>query len=256
MEGAPTTAEMADLAERARAAEDREAYQELSRGASHRVGVVASVFPSNCVYYAVEGTFRLFPEDAIVVPTHLDRAATVTRTLQERGYDLVHLDGGWISCERMVRPEEAAEEASFLLDLAAGEGVGSPVSSAGRGSFFTKELFQRAAAWLHADPEWHALGHGFSTRVLLTCADRGTSILIEVVDGQVTACDATRETPADFRFEADSAAWMEILRGEADYYPLVRARRMKFGGSVLRLRLKMAPLDRMTYAAQRIFSQP
>lgn len=253
-----TALDLEALATAARKAEDGEAYREVSRSASHRMGVVASVYPSNCVYYALECTFRLFPADAGVEPTRLARAASVTQALRGRGYDLAHLDGGWISCEKVVLPTEVLGEAEFLLhQVSNGDGA-----SGGKGSsddarppvpFFTKGFFDEVASRLNADPEWHTLAGKFSTRVVLTCVDRGASYLLEVADGYVVARDATPDTPADFRFEAERAAWVEIMRGQADYYPLVRAKRMKFRGSVLRLRLKMAPLDRMTFAAQRVF---
>ncbi len=248
------------LAAAARKAENGEAYHEISRDAVHRLGVVASVYPSNCVYYTLECTFRLFPADAGVEPPRLARAAMAARVLQEKGYDLAHLDGGWISCEKIVPPEQVMGEAVFLRQALSndngtnGEGCG-PERGSEPNAFFTGAFFQEVAARLNADPEWHTLAEKFSARVVLTCADRRASYLLEVVNGHVAARDAGPETTADFRFEAEETAWREVMRGEADYYPLVRARRMRFVGSVLRLRLKMAPLDRMTFAAQRVFGE-
>lgn len=245
------------LASAARLAEDGEAYREISRSATHRIGVMASVYPSQCVYYSLECTFRMFPDDGGVEPAHLAQATDATRALQARGYDLAHLDGGWISCVKTVSPSDLAEEVRFLRGQVSngtegGDGRGSE-STRPPSDFFTKEFFEQAAAWLNADPEWQALANRFSTRVVLTCVDLGRTYLLEVVDGHVAAHDAIPETVADFRFDAERAAWIEIMRGEADYYPLVRAKRMKFRGSVFRLRLKMGPLDRMTFAAQQVF---
>lgn len=252
-----TALDLAALAAAARHAEDGEAYQEISRNAAHRIGVVASVYPSHCVYYALEGTFRLFSADATVEPTRLARAASVTRALLDKGYDLAHLDGGWVSCEKILEPAEIAGEAEFLRRLVVddggtGEGA-TPEGTPAPVPFFTRGFFDEVATRLNADPEWRTLAEKFSTRVVVTCVDRNASYLLEVVNGHVVARDATPETVADFRFEAEHAAWIEVMRGQADYYPLVRAHRMKFRGSVLRLRLKMAPLDRMTFAAQRVF---
>ena len=253
-----TALDLEALAAAARKAEDGEAYREISRNAYHRIGVVASVYPSNCVYYALECTFRLFPADTGVEPTRLARAANVTRALQERGYDLAHLDGGWISCDKVVAPAEVLGETEFLREQvsngnrASGD-EGSSDDARPTVPFFTKGFFDEVASRLNSDPEWHTLAGKFSTRVVLTCVDQCASFLLEVANGHVVARDATPDTPADFRFEAERAAWVEIMRGRADYYPLVRAKRMKFRGSVLRLRLKMASLDRMTFAAQRVF---
>lgn len=243
----------------ARNAENGEAYQEISRDAAHRLGLVASVYPSDCVYYTLECTFRLFPADAGVEPSRLARAASVARLLQEKGYDLAHLDGGWISCEKIVLPEEVLAEAQFLRQEFSDAGASgdrcAPERCLEPDMFFTKAFFDEVSSRLNADPEWHALAQKFSARVVLACADRHTAFVFNVVDGHVAVRDAAPETAADFRFEADEAAWREVMRGHADYYPLVRAHRMKFQGSVLRLRLKMAPLDRMTLTAQRVFDE-
>lgn len=248
------------LAAAARNAESGEAYHEISKDATHRLGVVASVYPSNCVYYTLECTFRLFPADAGVEPSRLARAARAAEVLQEKGYDLAHLDGGWVSCEKIVPPEDVTAEAEFLrAQLSNDDGTDGGGRVPGRPGepdpFFTGTFFEQVASRLNGDPEWHTLAERFSARVVLTCADRHASYLLEVVDGRVVVRKAGTETPADFRFEANEAAWREVMRGQADYYPLVRAHRMRFRGSVLRLRLKMAPLDRMTLAAQHVFEE-
>lgn len=248
------------LATAARNAETGEAYHEISRDAVHRLGVVASVYPSKCVYYTLECTFRLFPADAGVEPPRLAHAAETAQALQERGYELAHLDGGWIACEKIVVPEELLGEADFIRRQVSSEGGGTREVSGPEGgpaptAFFTRAFFDEVAARLNADPEWRTLAEKFSARVVLTCADRRATYLLEVADGRVACREAGPETVADFRFEAEQAAWLEVMRGQADYYPLVRAHRMKFRGSVLRLRLKMGPLDRMTAAAQRVFEE-
>lgn len=248
------------LATAARRAEGGEAYYEISRDSVHRLGVVASLYPSNCVYYTLECTLCLFSADAGVEPPRLARAARAAQALRDRGYDLAHLDGGWISCEKIVRPEDVPGEADFLLHEVSNDdespiGGHGPGGARASGVFFARAFFDEVASRLNADPEWHVLADRFSTRVVLTCVDRGASYLLEVVDGRVASREAGPDTVADFRFEAEEAAWIEVMRGQADYYPLVRARRMRFRGSVLRLRLKMAPLDRMTFTAQRVFAE-
>lgn len=238
------------LATAARRADGGEAFLELSKDGGHRIGVVASVFPSNCVYYTLECSFHLFPTDGGVESALLGRASEIVRALEEDGYDLIHQDDGWISCEKIVPPEEVSEAAEALLRRIPEPRIGIDGAPA---AFFTMPFFQEVASRLNADLEWRALSKGFSARVVLTCLDRSASYVLEVDDGRVVAQGATGETAADFRFEADSAAWVEIMRGEADYHPLVRAGRMRFRGSVFRLRLKMAPLDHMTLVAQQVY---
>lgn len=116
--------------------------------------------------------------------------------------------------------------------------------------FFTDPFFKQVAERLNADPAWREIARGFTARVVLACTDRGVAFLLDVQEGRVSADEASADTPSDFRFETDYAAWVAIMHRETDYYPLVRARRMRFRGSILRLKLKMRPMDRMTEAAR------
>ncbi len=116
--------------------------------------------------------------------------------------------------------------------------------------FFTGPFFRAMAVRLNGDPAWRETARGLTTRVVLACTDRGVAFLLDVRDGRIAVGDASGDTPSDFRFETDYVSWVAIMHRETDYYPLVKARRMRFRGSVFRLRLKMKPMDAMTDAAR------
>ncbi len=98
----------------ARGSETKECYREISRGDDHRLGVVASAFPSGCVLFSMEISLRLCRTAGEVQPVRLERTANLSRLLQRRGYSVSHLDDGWIVCEKDLLKEELPREQEYL----------------------------------------------------------------------------------------------------------------------------------------------
>ena len=94
--------------------------------------------------------------------------------------------------------------------------------------YFTKAFFDELAERLNADPEWSKKAASTAAKIVLTCADRNASFLIDVRNGKVVAMESTPDIPADFKFEGNYDAWTQLGKGEKsafcellERYPLI-----------------------------------
>jgi len=118
--------------------------------------------------------------------------------------------------------------------------------------YFTTAFFTELAAGLNADPEWQKKAGSMTVKLVLTVTDRGSSHLLDVQGGRVTASETTADSPADFKFEGPYDAWVTLGKGEKDFQSLVMAGKLKFRGSMPKVMGMMGQLNRVTFLAQQL----
>lgn len=118
--------------------------------------------------------------------------------------------------------------------------------------YFSKAFFGEIANRLNEDTEWAKNAGNLSVKLVLTCVDRGSSFLLDIQAGKITAVETAPDAPADFKFEGPYDAWVQLGRGEKDLQGLVLAGKMKFRGSLPRIMGMMGQLGRLTQMAQQI----
>ena len=118
--------------------------------------------------------------------------------------------------------------------------------------YFTKAFFDDLARRVNADPEWMKKAGNVTTKLVLTCIDRGRSYLLDIQAGKVTALEVAADVPADFKFEGAYDAWATLGRGEKDFQSLVISGKIKFRGSMPKMMAMMGQMNRLTLLAQQI----
>ncbi|HYS99691.1 MAG TPA: SCP2 sterol-binding domain-containing protein [Thermoplasmata archaeon] len=118
--------------------------------------------------------------------------------------------------------------------------------------YFTKAFFDEVSSRLNSDPEWTKKSASVTAKVMLTCADRNASFLLEVVEGKITVHDTAADAPADFKFEGNYDAWTQLGRGEKDFQSLVLGGKIRFRGSMPKIMGLTAQLSRITQVAQQV----
>ena len=116
--------------------------------------------------------------------------------------------------------------------------------------YFTQAFFEEVASRLNADSEWSKKAGTISAKLMLTCLDRGASFLIDIVNGRVVSSLVPVDMPADFKFEGDYEAWMQLGKGEKDLQSLVMGGRIRFRGSMPKIMALMSVLGRVTAVAR------
>jgi putative sterol carrier protein len=117
-------------------------------------------------------------------------------------------------------------------------------------AYFTTAFFDDVATRLNADPEWKKKAGTLTAKIVLTCADRGHSFLIEVRNGFVSATESAADAPADFKFEGPYEAWSQLGKGEKDLQSLVLGGKIRFRGSMPKVMALMGSLGRITEMAR------
>ena len=116
--------------------------------------------------------------------------------------------------------------------------------------YFTQAFFEEVASRLNADSEWSRKAGTISAKLVLTCLDRGASFLIDIVNGRVVSSAVPVDAPADFKFEGNYDAWMQLGKGEKDLQSLVMGGRIRFRGSLPKIMALMSVLGRVTAVAR------
>jgi alkyl sulfatase BDS1-like metallo-beta-lactamase superfamily hydrolase len=116
--------------------------------------------------------------------------------------------------------------------------------------YFTQAFFEEVASRLNADSEWSRKAGTISAKLVLTCLDRGASFLIDIVNGRVVSSPVPADMPADFKFEGNYDAWMQLGKGEKDLQSLVMGGRIRFRGSMPKVMALMSVLGRVTSVAR------
>jgi len=118
--------------------------------------------------------------------------------------------------------------------------------------YFSKAFFDEVARGLNSDPEWTKKASAVSAKIVLTTLDRGTSFLLTIEAGRVGVSQATPDVPADFKFEGNYEAWVQLAKGERDFQGLVLGGKIRFRGSMPKIMALTAQLNRITFVAQQV----
>ncbi len=118
--------------------------------------------------------------------------------------------------------------------------------------YFTKAFFDEIAGRLNTDPEWAKKAASITAKIVLTCADRNASFLLDVQGGKVAVHEVAPDVPADFKFEGTYDAWTQLGKGEKDFQGLVLGGKIRFRGSMSKVIALLGPLGRVTQIAQQV----
>ncbi len=118
--------------------------------------------------------------------------------------------------------------------------------------YFSRAFFDEVASRLNADAEWTKKASAVTAKIVLTSIDRGTSFLVTVDAGKVAVSEAAPDVPADFKFEGNYDAWVQLAKGERDFQGLVLGGKIRFRGSMPKIMALMGQLNRITVVAQQI----
>ncbi len=118
--------------------------------------------------------------------------------------------------------------------------------------YFTKEFFDEVASRLNADAEWAKKAATVTAKVVLTCLDRKASFLLDIQTGHVASTEVPSDVPADFKFEGNYDAWVQLGGGEKDFQSLVMGGKIRFRGSMPKIMGLMGALNRITLVAQMV----
>ncbi len=118
--------------------------------------------------------------------------------------------------------------------------------------YFSKAFFDEVASRLNSDPEWTKKASAVTAKIVLTSLDRGTSFLVAVEAGRVVVSQVTPDVPADFKFEGNYDAWVQLAKGERDFQGLVLGGKIRFSGSMPKIMALMGQLNRITFVAQQV----
>jgi putative sterol carrier protein len=116
--------------------------------------------------------------------------------------------------------------------------------------YFTQPFFEEVASRLNADSDWSKKAATVTAKLVLTCLDRGSSFLIDIVNGRVVSSAVQSDIPADFKFEGNYDAWTQLGKGEKDLQSLVMGGRIRFRGSMPKIMGLMNVLGRVTSVAR------
>ncbi|HKZ88692.1 MAG TPA: SCP2 sterol-binding domain-containing protein [Thermoplasmata archaeon] len=118
--------------------------------------------------------------------------------------------------------------------------------------YFTTAFFEELASRLNADPDWTKKAGNITAKLVLTCADRKQSFLLDIQAGKVSSSEVAPDVPADFKFEGNYDAWSTLGRGEKDFQSLVMGGKLRFRGSMPKIMAIMGQMNRITALAQQI----
>ena len=118
--------------------------------------------------------------------------------------------------------------------------------------YFTREFFEEVASRLNVDGDWTKKAASLSAKLVLTCSDRKASFLLEIQNGRISASEVSADVPADFKFEGNYEAWVQIGKGEKDLQSLAMSGKIRFRGSMPKIMGLMGQLSRITLVASQV----
>ena len=104
------------LSKRAQGSIEKEAYVQLEKTTTYRIGVGARASPSTMPSFFVEVIINL-SKDRQVDLKQLEKTLSCLKSLKDRGYTLTYEDGGSISCEITCTVEDPNEEYKTIKSL-------------------------------------------------------------------------------------------------------------------------------------------
>ena len=105
----PTSFDTAALAKQAQNSKEKEAYQQLEKTQTYRIGVGARANPPAPSFF-VEIIINLSTENGEVDLQHLEKTLKCLKALKARRYTLTYEDGNCISCETSTAIQSPHEE--------------------------------------------------------------------------------------------------------------------------------------------------
>ncbi len=101
----------------ARMSEDSEAYVQLFRTESCRIGATATVRNDRDTTFTVEILINAMKGDSPDLVSELNRLLETIRTLKERNFSLLHQDDGWILVSKESNPETINDEIDEIAGM-------------------------------------------------------------------------------------------------------------------------------------------
>ncbi len=99
-----------DLESKARTSEDGEAYVQLFRSESCRIGATATVQTNDDISFSVEILINAMKMDSPELLSELSSLLETIKALKQRDFSLCHQDDGWILVSKEVRPSAINDE--------------------------------------------------------------------------------------------------------------------------------------------------
>jgi hypothetical protein len=104
------------LLEKAKASEHKEAYRQIERNKTYRIGIGARVETTTPSFF-VEIIINLTLESNEVNIHHLEKTINCLKHLREKNYTLTYQDFNCISCEANIEPQNLTKEYTTALKL-------------------------------------------------------------------------------------------------------------------------------------------
>ncbi len=113
----PTTMDAVALSKKAQGSVEKEAYVQLEKTSTYRIGVGARANPPTLPSFFVEVIINLSTNNRQVDLQRLENTLTCLKSLKARGYALTYEDGSCISCETMSTLQNPNEEYKAIKAL-------------------------------------------------------------------------------------------------------------------------------------------
>ncbi len=105
------------LSEKAQGSIEKEAYVQLKKTTTYRLGVGARAKPPNLPSFFVEVIINLSPDNRQVDLLRLENSVACLKLLKARGYTLTYEDDSCISCETTSACQDPNEEYKAIKAL-------------------------------------------------------------------------------------------------------------------------------------------
>lgn len=97
---------------------EKEAYRQLEKTATYRIGVGARVNSSDDLSFFLEIVVKLSSENSELDLPRLEKSLAFLKVLQMRGYSITYQDNNSVSCEIKTSKQEIHEEYATAKSLA------------------------------------------------------------------------------------------------------------------------------------------
>ncbi len=124
-------------------------------------------------------------------------------------------------------------------------------------NLFTPEFFDELVNRLNSDPDFQKKASSLNIKTLMT--GRGLppdnaqrTFLLRIEKGKATWENATLETPCDFSFLGDHAAWMSNHKGEGSLEKMIMSGKIKFKGNMAKILMIRPQLTIVDNVSQKV----
>ena len=109
--------DLPSLEAEARASESKEAYYEILKGNDYRFGVIVQISHLDNLVYSIELVVSIFSIPSKSQVRNLERISQFSKTLQDKGYAVSHLDDGWLLYEKAILRDILLGECEAVMGL-------------------------------------------------------------------------------------------------------------------------------------------